>query len=200
MVTITKLILENDPSAALKVLCEHCNDSFLTEMFDELFKVNQARIRKQLYLEALEAHRRGWYHLTINALVGQIEGIITDFLAVELRGANVDLPGSYGGKFRKFKEVIESVMPAEEIEERILQSLCDFLISPDTMLQRFNVQEWDEPLASTAFPSRHRVQHGNYVPEYYTHENSIKMFLVIQSIYWCISCFNAYRSVRREAI
>ena len=88
---------------------------------------------------------------------------------------------------------METVIPLETVEYRILRSVCEFLVSPDTILQKFSLVNWNNPTINSNNPSRHMIVHGKRVPEYYTRANSIKMFLVIHSIYWCIYCYETYK-------
>ncbi len=196
---IVKHVRDNEQDAALKLIEEHCDNTFLEEMVQGWYSREMPKGRKILYDQALKTHASDQYVVTINALIGEFEGIITEWLTRYSVADEVTDLGSYRKKFKKFKAMMETVIPLETIEHLMLQSITNFLISPDTLLQKFNIAEWNNPSINVNNPSRHIIQHGKLVPEYYTRINSIKMFLVIHSIYWCIYCYETYkRDIRQE--
>ncbi len=196
---IVKHIRANELDAALKLIEVHCDDTFLEELVQKWYSREMPRERRALYDQALKTHVCDLYVVTMNALMGEFEGIITEWLTKDLAGVEVTDLGSYRKKFEKFKSIVETAIPLETIEHKVLQSITKFLISPDTLLQKFNIAEWNNPSINVNNPSRHIIQHGKHVPEYYTKINSIKMFLVIHSIYWCIYCYETYkRDIRQE--
>ncbi len=196
---ISKYIHDNEHIEALKLIKMHCDNTFLEQLVLKWYSYEMPRERRALYDQALKTHACGLYVVTINALMGEFEGIITEWLTKTLADGEVTDLGSYNKKFEKFKSIVEAATPLETIEHKVLQSITKFLISPDTLLQKFNIVEWNNPSINVNNPSRHIIQHGKHVPEYYTRINSIKMFLVIHSIYWCIYYYETYkRDIRQE--
>lgn len=185
---VAKNQLEGETDKALRVMEEHCDVEFIKEQVADWHSVHVLEERKELIDEALQAHSSGLYHMSINALVGQIEGIVTDWL---YRSDEANTPWKAESKFKEFQRLVESVIPVETLEVVILQSVSRFLVSPDTILRTFS--DWKNPELNVDSVSRHVIQHGKYVPEYYTKGNSIKMFLVIDSIKWCIQCYEFYK-------
>ena len=197
---IVKYICDNDQDAASKLIEEHCDNAFLEELVQNWYKFEMPRERKTLYDQALKTHSYNLYVVTINALMGEFEGIITDWLFRNL-GEEAKQIKEYSGKFQKFKDIMETVIPSEKVEHLIFRSICEFLVSPETILQKFYIRNWNDPVITKNNPSRHIIQHGKYIPEYYTRTNSVKMFLVIHSIYWCIYCYETYkRDIRQEQL
>ena len=187
---VVKHQIEGETNKALRIMEEHCDLDFIKEQIANWYSVYMFEERRELIDEALQAHSSGLYHVTINALIGQIEGIITDWLH---RNSEANTPWRAESKFKEFQRLMESVIPVETVEAVILQSVSRFLISPDTILQTFS--EWNNPALNADSVSRHVIQHGKYVPKYYAKANSIKMFLVIDSISWCIQCYESYKNV-----
>ena len=186
---LVKHQLEGDTNTALRIMEEHCDVDFIKQQMEIWYTLNIFEERQTLFDEALQAHSLGLHHAAINALIGQPEGIITDWL---YRHGEASIPWRINSKFDEFQRLMESVVPLEAVEQLILQSLGRFLVSPDTMLQTFS--EWNNPALNADSVSRHVIQHGKYVPEYYTKANSIKMFLVLDSICWCIQCYENYKN------
>ena len=186
---MVKHLLDCEKDKAYEVLEDRCIPDFIRSQMDYWYAVQVFEDRSKLFEEALEAHSCGRYHLSINALIGQIEGIITDWL--HQRG-EANTPRAIKSKFKEFQRLLESVIPMEAVESVILQSVSSFLVSPDTILRSFS--DWTSPGLNLESVSRHATQHGKYVPEYYTKANSIKMLLVIDSIYWCIQCYENYKN------
>ena len=186
--TIVKQLLNCEKSQAISVIEDYCNPDFIRKLMVNWYSIKPFGDRKGLFDETLQAHSCGYYHVTISTLIGQIEGIITDWL---IANKEANTPWKAESKFKEFQRLIESVVPIETVEEIILQSVSRFLVSPDTILRSFS--KWNNPALNVDSPSRHPMTHGKYVPEYYTKANSIKMFLVIDSISWCIQCYENYK-------
>ena len=185
---IVKHLLDGEKSEAYDVLEDHCVPNFIKEHMASWYSLQLFEDRRELFEEALRTHSMGLYHVTIIALISQIEGIITDWL---YRNSEAKTPWRAASKFKEFQRLLESVIPVETVEAVILQSVSRFLVSPETILQKF--YDWNSSVLNIDSVSRNVSLHGKYVPEYYTKANSIKMFLVIDSISWCIQCYESYR-------
>lgn len=190
--TMVRLIDAEMTSVAMLVLKDHCDPAFITSLVDKWFSLGCFLDRKPLFVETLQAFEMGQHHLVINALIGQVEGVITDWLYDVLEDQEETNFESPKQKFNRFKRIMYSIVPFERVESLLVRSACDFLTSPEAILRRFR---WDDPNLNTRSLSRHAIQHGKYVREDYTQENSIKLYLLLDNIHWCIECYETYSSL-----
>lgn len=195
---MVKHLNEGETDKASQAIENHCDSDFIERLIKNWYSVDILKDRQLLFDEALQAHSCGLYHIAINALIGQIEGIITDWLHRTLGDDEAKKYRGYKTRFEKFKCIVEDVVSLEYVEELILQSICKFLVSPETILQRSG--EWESPSINPNAPSRHIIQHGKYIPAYYTMANSIKIFLMIDSICWCIQCYTNYKDTFHKEV
>lgn len=125
------------------------------------------RRRRPIYTQALMAHRRGWYNLTVPALVPLVEGIARDYLQeehgiTERRGL-VAVQGA-----------LDQNIPANVFREELQQALIRFLTS-STFADTNNV------LPSGYELNRHGVAHGRHL-RYGTEANSLRCFLLLERV------------------
>ena len=187
--TIVKHLNEGKTNKALQAIKNHCDSDFIEELTKNWYSVGIFRDKQPLFDEALQAHSCNLYHSVIHTLISQIEGIVTDWL-FSLGNGKKEKPWRSETKFKEFKCIMENVIPLESVEEFVLQSIGKFLVSPETILKPF---QWSNPDINTNILNRHPIQHGKYIPGYYVKANSIKIFLMIDSIYWCIQCYENYK-------
>lgn len=188
--TIVNHLNEGRTNKALQAIEDHCDSDFIEGLTKNWYSVDTFRSRQDLFDDALQAHSCGLYSIVINALIGQIEGIITDWL-YSLEDDGKKKPRGSKANFEKFKRIMGKVIPLESVEEFVLQSICKFLVSPKTILKSFS--GWDIPDINANILHRHPIQHGKHIPKYYVKANSIKIFLMIDSIHWCIQRYESYK-------
>ena len=107
---------EGDARGARKTLVEHCTPGFIENLLPKWQTVKEFEERNGLIQEALDAHKKGQYRLSIYALLLQVEGIITDWIYTKLPGK---IPWRQVSKTKKFQDVI--------LEKYIGGSICPIL-------------------------------------------------------------------------
>lgn len=187
---MVKLFQEGNSDLALKVLRDYASPDIIRTVVAQWNRVDSFVAREPLFDESLVAHENGHYHLSINALIGHVEGIITDWLYKEVNDPS-DVPNGYKARIENFKQTIEVTVTPEFAVNKVIESICEFLISPETLLQGYF--DWDSPQPNTDSTHRHMLAHGKYIREYFTEVNSIKLFLVLDSICFCIECYEDHK-------
>jgi len=178
---ILKLLEENDAPGARTVLVTYCSPSFLKTLSTKWGDSEYFASRRNLVDEALFAHENGKYGLTIHTLLPQLEGIITDYITDKLPPEEV--PWRQESKTKKFRELVVSNPPSTFSYQRIVESTMQFILQ-GPVLKTFKV--WLGQIDG-AFPNRHVIEHGKYDDSLYTEENSIKQFLLLDTVYHIIS-------------
>jgi hypothetical protein len=175
---IVERVGNRDSEGAKQVLVEYCNIDFLTEKTVNTWdSVAVFRERYNFFDDALFNHKHGRYHGSISILVGQIEGVITDWL-YEIDHYSEDKKRSLPTKITDFRETLENVPNLLWMYREAKDSMLDFLDS-EPWLQKFD--KW-MIYSNSSFPGRHVSQHGKYDHNVYTEENSIKLFLLLDTI------------------
>lgn len=177
---ILKQIAGQDLLGARTTLAKHCSKEFIRSLTESWFQVTVFEKRRQLIEEVLFAHEQGMYHLAINTLLPQAEGIITDWeYAINIDHASI--PFRTESKTKRFRDLV--LEPNQTFTYRtIVESTSRFMID-GPVLSTF--KQWLDTLDSN-FPNRHVIGHGKYESSLYTEENSIKVFLLIDTIFHII--------------
>lgn len=132
------------------------------------------RCRRHIYNQALMAHRRGWYNLTVPALMPLVEGVARDYLQKE-----------HGITERSGKVAIEEALnrniPPSVFREELQQALIRFLTS-----STFADTDHDGILPSGYELNRHGVAHSRHL-RYGTEVNSLRCFLLLETLYQFIA-------------
>ena len=168
---------KGDTEGARKTLVEYCTPEFIESLSSGWWAIKQLEERKELIQEALNAHKRGQYRLSIYALLPQIEGIITDW--IHTRVPENEIPRRQESKTKKFRDVVLGRTSITSIYKRVVESAVDFTIE-GPVLKTF--KNWFDEL-DDVFPGRHFLLHGRYDDSLFVDENSIKLFLLIDTIY-----------------
>lgn len=175
---IIMLLTSDDVDKAKKTLLEYCDATFLEKIIDKWWNVKEFEIRRKLIEETHGAHVEGKYILSIHTLLPQIEGIITDWIYTQMPPEMISK--KIKSKTKKFRNIaLEKITPFSY--SRIIKSAIDFILD-GPVLKNFN---WLIGDIEEAFPNRHIVEHGKYDPALFTEENSLKLFLLLDTI-WCI--------------
>jgi hypothetical protein len=172
---------EDDTRGARKTLVEHCTPEFIENLSFKWQAVKEFEEREELIQEALDAHKRGQYRLSIYALIPQVEGIITDWVYTRL--PRNEVPWRQESKTKKFSDIVVERPSITYIYKKIVESAVDFIVQ-GPVLKTF--KNWFEN-SDEVFPGRHFLQHGRYDDSLFTNENSIKLFLLLDTIYHIIS-------------
>lgn len=178
---IAKQLEEGDTEGAHLTLREYCTPEFLAETTSKWWSIEQFAVRRQLIEDALGAHREGKYRLSIPALLPHLEGIITDWIFTQLPEDNV--PWGTESKTKRFRDLVLDKPPTVSTYERIVSSVIDFIVD-GPVLQTF--RRWLDQI-ERAFPNRHVVEHGRYDDSLFDQENSIKLFLLLDTVYYILS-------------
>jgi len=132
------------------------------------------RRRRHIYNQALMAHRRGWYNLTVPALMPLVEGGARDYLQEE-----------HGITERSGRVAIEEALnrniPPSVFREELQQALIRFLTS-----STFADTDCGDVLPSGYELNRHGVAHSRHL-RYGTEANSLRCFLLLETLYQFIA-------------
>jgi hypothetical protein len=163
---------------ARQLLVDYCDIRFLREpIVNTWVPIAAFRERTAFFDDALFNHENKRYHGSISILVGQIEGVITDWL-FDISYYTADKKRSLQEKIADFGNALDKIPSLLWLYRESRTALLDFLRG-DPWLQRF--QMWNQPI-DTSFPGRHVVQHGKYDKEVFSEENSVKLFLMLDTI------------------
>lgn len=179
---IIRQIEEDDIKGARNTLVRYCTPQYIEQISSKWWAAEQFDARKNLLKDALHAHETGMYGLSIHALLPQVEGIITDWVYENLP-ANEAPPWRTESKTKKFLDLTLEEPLTTFTYRRIVESAIDFILS-GPVLETF--KKWNQ-LINEAFPNRHVVGHGRYEESLFSEENSIKLVLLLDTIYHIIT-------------
>jgi len=128
------------------------------------------RHRRPIYNQALLAHRRNWYNLTVPALIPLVEGVARDYLQCE-HGIS-----ERSGR-RAIEEALNRNIPPGAFREELQQALIRFLTS-----STFADTDHGGVLPSGYELNRHGVAHSRHL-RYGTEANSLRCFLLLETLY-----------------
>jgi hypothetical protein len=180
---ILKQLGENDLTNARNTLVAYCDSQFIDGLASKWWTLKQFNLRKKLLMNALDAHKIDKFDLSIYALSPQIEGIATDWLYEKL--PNGKIPPNIQKRIKEFRNLgILEKKTSTFSDRRIGESVIEIIL--ESVLQNF---EWREPV-DKSIPGRHVIGHGKYDESMLTEENSIKLFLLLDTIYYIISKYS----------
>lgn len=177
---IAKQLEEGKTIQAIETLLAYCTPEYIEELSTKWWTVAQFRERKKLIQQAIEAHKERKYELSIHAMLPQIEGIITDWVYTQL--PEKEVPFRPESKTKKFRDLVLKRATTYSYE-RIVESTINFILG-GPVLKTF--KRWVAQI-NTAFPNRHAVEHGKYDQALFTEENSLKLFLLVDTLYFIVS-------------
>lgn len=181
MSEIADLCGQGNFEKARKVLVEHCNPDFLEKIVGEWDDVPAFADRKQVFADALVAHRAHQYTLTIPALVPHFEGVITDWIITKLPAGTAKWRQQ--SKTSQFKEVLTTGVNHSFVDRRIIEAALNFILN-GPVLATFT--DWFSPIGDE-FPNRNVVGHGKFDRSLHTEENSIKAFLLLDTLHYLMA-------------
>lgn len=179
---IIKQLQENNVEGGRNTLVNHCTTAFIRELVDKWWSNDAFRLRQKLIEEALQTHDLKFYHMSIHALLPQIEGVMTDW-EYSLELPEGEIPWREESKTKKFKDLALGTDQTLFTYRRIVESISTFVLDGPA-LQTY--KKWQDSL-DLAFPNRNAIAHGKYVADSYTEENSIKLFLLLDTIFQIVS-------------
>ena len=173
---IVELCQQDEFENARALLVSHCSPSFLRNLVDSWVSVESFRIRASLLNDAMYAHENQRYSLSVSALIPQIEGITTDWMYEQ---SLLSAPSTKQKvKIEKFSTAIKSATYRTYSDRRVAELVADFI----TSVVFHSFYDWLSPV-SVSFPGRHPIGHGKFEPQLYTEENSIKVFLLLDTLH-----------------
>jgi hypothetical protein len=179
---LSKIVVQlekDDIDGAKSTLLGHCTPEFLEKLSNKWWNTKELEIRRPLIEAAIVAHRECKYVLSIPALLPQVEGIVSDW-AYSQKPEN--FPWRIDSKTKKFRDIILK-KPTPFSYNRIVNSTINFILGGPVLK---NFKRWVDEIEK-AFPNRHVVEHGRYDPSLFTEENSVKLLLLMDTLYFIIS-------------
>lgn len=175
---IISSINQNDITDAKRLFIDHCSNEFVEGLMEKWWDLKEFNERKEVIEEAFFCHNNSRYITAISTLLPHLEGILTEF------GHSVsnEMPWRQESKTKKVRDLLTEISLSTYEFQSVLYFTFSFLIE-GPMLETFN--DWFQKV-NADFPNRHAVGHGNYIRELYTQENSIKIFLLLDTIYWIL--------------
>lgn len=161
---------------ARQILIDHCNMSFINELVETWQPIQAFERRMALFREAASVHANQQYYAAIHTLIPQIEGVITDWLLSVL--SPNEMQYRTDSKIRQFRDSIKNIPQFSFAYRQALEAVCQFLLQGPP-LQSF--KQWLDEI-DPSFPGRHAVLHGRYEEQVFTEENSIKLFLMLDTL------------------
>lgn len=181
---IVHLIDQGNETEARSLLMKECTAEYLGRMVSHWWDVTEFQARRPLIEQALDAHTRGQHYLSLHALGPQIEGIVTDWTYRHLPADEV--PFRAESKVKKFRDLVTSPVRAR-LERSLTESVLAFVLD-GPVLSTF--ARWFDAL-DNAFPNRHALAHGRHDPHQFTQENSVKLFLLLDTLHYVVCCHEA---------
>lgn len=189
---IIRAIQEDNLIQAKKQLIDHCSDDFLEGLIGNWWELKEFSDRKDVIEEGLFCHRNERYITAISTLLPHLEGIITEFG----HSVSSEMPWRQESKTKKVRGFLSQISFSTYEFQSVLYFTFSFLIE-GPMLETFN--DWSQKI-NVDFPNRHAIGHGKYIKELYTKENSIKIFLLLDSIYWIIKEYTNINVIEHQEI
>lgn len=168
---------QGNEQEARDLLVRYCNDAFLMDLLHNWWMLPEYELRRGMMEDALEAHLQGRYTLSIHALLPQLEGIVTEWALREL--PEKEVPWKQESKNKKVQDLILQNPPPTFVVRKIIDSVFNF-IEAGPVLASF--KKWSDEI-NIAFPNRHAVLHGKFDASFFTKENSIKIFLLLDTLF-----------------
>ena len=181
---LTRIVMHlshNDIESANQLLKEHCTGEWLKGITSKWWSIQQFKERQTALNEAIDVHVDRKYTASIHVLLPQIEGIVTDWILSE--HPEVPLPWRQESKTKKFRDLIFETPPTTYAYKRIFESALEFILEGPVLA---TFKKWADEI-DESFPNRHIVEHGKYEEKLYTEVNSIKAFLLLDTIYHMLS-------------
>lgn len=175
---IIERIGANQLDEARAVLVEYCKSDFIDGLIETWIPIPVYQERIEIFREATFAHRNKKYYASIYTLMPQIEGVITDWLYPLVQPQANLFKWKMKKRINDFENLIQQVPQFEFQYREALRSTLEFLRTGQP-LQGFT--NWLDKIDPN-FPARHPVTHGKFEKTMFNEENSIKLFLLLDTI------------------
>lgn len=174
-------LIETSPKEAVETIQKYCYEKDLLEkMLEDWRATDIFKSRQTILEECCFAHKNGKYSLSIHTLMPQLEGIITDWIFTQLPSNEV--PWNQKSKTTKFKDILLTRDPFSLSYPIVIESVISFIVD-GPVLSTF--KKWFDTV-DDVFPNRHILEHGRYEESLYTEINSLRLFLLLDTIYYLI--------------
>lgn len=170
---------KNDEKAAVQSLMSYCNKEFVKAVTSKWFDLEPFVRRKRALDEAIDSHLAGKFPSSIHVLIPQIEGITTDWL---YSTNEPNIPWKEDSKAKRFQDIILSGDAGSFVWKQVAETTTSFVISGPVLA---TFKDWRQKV-DPSFPNRHVVSHGKYDDEHYTEEASLRLILLLDSLYFLI--------------
>lgn len=187
-----RAIQDDNLTETMELFIDHCSDDFLEGLIGNWWELKEFSDRKEVVEEAFFCHRNKRYITAISTLIPHLEGILTDFG----HSVSTEIPFSQVTKAKKVRDILSNISLSTYEFQSILYFTFSFLID-GPVLETFN--DWSQKI-NVEFPNRHAVGHGKYIKELYTKENSIKVFLLLDTIHWIIKEYTNVNVIEHQEI
>jgi hypothetical protein len=177
---IIEQLATHDDEGARRTLISYCSHDFIRNLSNKWWDIEAFKKRSELIEDAVGSHESGKYRLSIHALLPHIEGIISDYVYSKLGDS---IPFRQESKTKKFQDLLLNKELSLYTFNAVVESTIDFILTgpPFRTFDNWSVKLDD------LFPNRHVVEHGRYDDSIFTEENSIKVFLLLDTIHYVIS-------------
>jgi len=182
---ICDLCKKGSQDEARQLLVKHCSPVFLIQLVRTWNDVLAFKERTSLFSEALQAHENKQYSLSVSALIPHFEGVMTDWMHTKIP----DVPFRQESKTKRFRDLIAQGAARSYTNQQVADSVVSFIVD-GPVLKTFD--DWLAPV-QTSFPNRNVVGHGKFDSGLFTEENSIKVFLMLDTLYQIISAHDRPR-------
>lgn len=181
---IVHLIDQGNEVEARALLMKECTSVYLGRMVSHWWDVTEFQARRSLIEQALDAHSRGHHYLSLHALGPQIEGIVTDWTHRQLPTDPISWRTEK--KVKKFRDLVTSAS-RPRLERSLIESVLEFVVDGPVLA---DFKSWFAALDG-AFPNRHALAHGKQDSSQFTEENSVKLFLLLDTLHYVVRCHEA---------
>lgn len=177
---IVERIGEGEIKEARRIFVEHCNSDFIAELVDTWNIIPAFANLSSLFDECVFAHRNGKYTLSIHTLIPYVEGVIVDWLHTVLNP--LDVKWRTPSRIEQFYKLVQSIPNLLLPYREILDSTNELLQEEEQGAKPYQkFRNWLGTIDPN-FPARHPTSHGKYIKKMFNEENSIKLFLLLDTI------------------
>lgn len=177
---IVERVDAGEPEQARQILVKYCDSKFVSNLIFTWKPIEVFNERLPLFEDAVFAHVNGKFRLSIHALIPHIEGIIVDWLHTII--SPTDVKWRTSSRIQQFGSLLDTVPELLFAYKEALESTFEFLEDGEQAAKPFQAfKQWIDTIDPN-FPARHALSHGKYVENVFTEENSIKLFLLLDTI------------------
>lgn len=174
-------VIETSHEKATEIIQSYCDEKgILKKMLNDWWSMEIFKSRQTILEDCRFAHESGRYSLSIHTLMPQLEGIITDWIFTQIPGDEV--PWKQESKTKKFKDILVGKDPFSLSYPMVVESAISFIMDGPVLA---TFKKWFDKI-DDVFPNRNVIQHGRYEDSLYTEINSLRLFLLLDTIFYLI--------------